>query len=175
MNELALGLATGFLFGVLLHMGGVLQFDKQVGALLRRDMTIVKFMLSAVLVGSIGFQLLADEKLIVFSHKAMNLGGVVIGGLLFGAGWALAGYCPGTAVGALGEGRWSALAVIAGMLAGAALYAEAYPALKATVLAWRDFGAIGLPKALGADPWRCIAALWGVGVVTFVWCEYKGV
>ncbi len=175
MNDLELGLATGFAFGFLLQMGGVLRYDKQLGALLFRDMTIVKFMLSAILVGSVGFQWLADEKLIVFSHKAMNLGGVVFGGLLFGVGWALAGYCPGTAVGAVGEGRWSALAVVAGMLAGAALYAEAYPFLKETVLVWRDFGAIGLPKALGAEPWRCIAVLWGAGIVTFVWCEYKGV
>ena len=92
---------------------------------------------------------------------------LVAGGLLFGVGWALAGYCPGTALGALGEGRWSALFVIAGMLVGAALFAEAYPTLKATVLAWKDWGGLGLPKALGVSPWRCIAVLWGVGVVTF--------
>jgi hypothetical protein len=175
MNELPLGLLTGFLFGFLLQMGGVLRFERQIGALLFKDMTILKFMLSAVLVGSVGFQLLADEEVIVFSHKAMNLGGVVVGGLLFGVGWALSGYCPGTAVGALGEGRWSALFVIAGMLVGAALYAEAYPFLKGAVLAWRDLGRIGLPQVLGVPPWRCIAVLWGVGVVGFVWCEYKGV
>ena len=144
MNELALGLLTGCAFGFLLQMGGVLRFDRQVGALLFQDMTIVKFMLSAILVGSVGLQLLADEKVLVFAHKAMNVGGVVLGGLLFGAGWALAGYCPGTAVGAVGEGRWPALFVIAGMLA-------------------------------GADPWRCIAVLWGAGVVAFVWFEFKGV
>lgn len=175
MNELALGLMTGVVFGFLLQMGGVLQFDKQIGALLFQDMTIVKFMLSAILVGSVGFQLMADEKLIVFAHKAMNLGGVIVGGLLFGAGWAVAGYCPGTAVGAVAEGRWSALSVIAGMLVGAALYAEAYPFLKDSVLAWKDFGPLSLPKIIGSDPWRCIAVLWGAGVVTFVWCEFKGV
>lgn len=174
MNELTLGLVTGFLFGFLLQMGGVLRFDRQVGALLHQDMTIVKFMLSAVLVGSVGLQLLADEKIIVFAHKALNVGGVVVGGLLFGAGWALAGYCPGTAVGAVAEGRWPALFVIAGMLVGAALYAEAYPYLKETVLAWKDLGEIGISQAVGADPWRCIAVLWGAGIVTFVWFEYKG-
>lgn len=174
MSELTLGLLTGCLFGFLLQMGGVLRYDQQVGALLFKDMTIVKFMLSAILVGSVGLQLLADAGVLTFSHKAVNLG-VIAGGLLFGAGWALAGYCPGTALGALGEGRWSALFVIAGMLVGAALFAEAYPTLKATVLAWKDWGRLGLPQALGVSPWRCIAVLWGVGVVTFVWCEYKGV
>lgn len=176
MNELILGLLTGVIFGFLLQKGGVLRFERQIGALLFRDMTIVKFMLSAILVGSVGLQLLADAGVIVFSHKAMNVGAVVVGGLLFGGGWAVAGYCPGTALGALGEGRWSALFAIAGMLVGAALYAETFPFLgKTALLAWKDFGKIGLPQVLGVSPWLCIAVLWGAGVVVFVWCEHKRV
>ena len=175
MNELTLGLLTGFIFGFLLQKGGVLRFDRQLGALLFRDMTIVKFMLSAILVGSVGLQLMADAGVIVFSHKAMNVGAVVVGGLLFGGGWAVAGYCPGTAVGALGEGRWHALFAIAGMLVGAALYAEAFPLLTQTVLGWKDYGKIGLPQLLGVSPWLCVAVLWGVGIVVCVWCEHKRV
>jgi len=175
MNELTLGLLTGAAFGFLLQMGGVLRYDRQVGALLFRDMTIVKFMLSAVMVGSVGLQMLADQQIIVFSHKALNAGGVVLGGLLFGAGWGLAGYCPGTVAGALGEGRWHALSVLAGMLVGAALFAEAYPYLKESVLAWQDYGKLALPQLLDVPAWRCIAVLWAAGVVAFVWCEYKGV
>ncbi|MEI7899658.1 MAG: DUF6691 family protein [bacterium] len=175
MSEPVLGLLTGILFGFLMQKGGVLRFDRQIGALIFRDMTIVKFMFSAILVGSVGFQLLSEAKLIVLNHKAMNVGAVAVGGLLFGAGWAVAGFCPGTAVGALGEGRWHALYVIAGMLLGAALYAEAYPHLKDTVLVWKDYGKVGLPKLLHASPWQCIAGLWGVGVVTFAWCEFKRV
>ena len=175
MDELLLGAMTGFLFGFLMQKGGVLRFDRQINALLFKDMTIVKFMLSAILVGSVGLQWLADRELITFSHKAMNVGAVVIGGLLFGGGWAVAGFCPGTAVGALGEGHWHALFVIAGMLFGAALYAEAFPFLTDTVLAWKDFGKLGLPQALGVSPWLCIAVLWGAGIVAFVWCEHKRV
>jgi len=175
MNELVLGLVTGCLFGFLLQKGGVLRFDRQVGALLFRDMTIIKFMFSAILVGSVGLQLLSEAGLIALSHKPMNAGGVVVGGLLFGVGWAFAGFCPGTAVGALAEGRWHALFVIVGMLVGAALFAEAYPFLKETVLAWKDFGRIALPQTLGVSPWHCIAVLWGFAAVCFVWCEFKGV
>ena len=175
MNELILGAATGFLLGFLMQKGGILRFDRQVGALRLRDMTLVKFILSAILVGSVGFQLLVDHGQIVFSHQAMNVGGVVVGGLLFGGGWAVAGFCPSTAIGALGEGRWHALFVIAGMLAGAALYAEALPFLKETVLVWKDYGKLALPQTVGVSPWRCIAVLWGVCTVVFVWCEYKRV
>jgi len=175
MTEQILGLVTGILFGFLLQKGGVLRFDRQVGALMFRDMTVIKFMFSAVMVGSVGLQLLAEAGAITMSHTAMNGGAVVVGGLLFGMGWAVAGFCPGTAVGALGEGRWHALFVIVGMLVGAALYAEAYPTLKVTVLAWKDYGRMTLPQLLKISPWLCIAVLWGVGIVTFVWCEFKRV
>lgn len=175
MTEPVLGLATGVLFGILLQKGGVLRFDRQVGALLFRDMTLIKFMFSAIMVGSVGLQLLAESGAITLSHKAMNAGAAVVGGLLFGMGWAVAGFCPGTAVGALGEGRWDALFVIAGMLVGAALYAEAYPTLKVSVLAWKDYGGLTLPQLLKLSPWLCIAVLWGAGIVTFVWCEFKRV
>ncbi len=175
MNEQLLGLVTGCLFGFLLQKGGVLRFERQVGALLFKDMTIIKFMFSAIMVGSVGLQLLAEAGAIAMSHKAMNAGAVGVGGLLFGMGWAVSGFCPGTAVGALGEGRWHALFVIAGMLVGAALYAEAYPALKVSVLAWKDFGKLALPQTLGVSPWLCIAVLWGAAIVSFVWCEFKRV
>jgi uncharacterized protein len=168
-----LGLVTGILFGFLLQKGRVLRFEKQVGAMLLKDMTIFKFMLSAILVGMVGIQLLASVEIISLSHKAMNLGAVVVGGALFGCGWAVMGFCPGTSIGALGEGRWHAVFAIAGMVVGAAVYAELYPFFKTTVLAWKDFGKIGVVEVLGLSPWLMIAVLW-VGIIgMFVWFERK--
>lgn len=99
-----LGLITGILFGILLQKGRVLRFEKQVGTLLLQDMTILKFMFSAILVGMAGILLLADLDVIKLSHKSMNVGDVVIGGALFGIGWAIMGFYPGTSAGALVEG-----------------------------------------------------------------------
>jgi hypothetical protein len=169
-----LGLLTGFVFGFLLQKGRILRFEKQVGALLIRDMTIFKFMLSSILVGMVGIALLSGAGVITLSHKAMNLGGVVVGGALFGCGWAIMGFCPGTSLGALGEGRWHAVFAIAGMVAGAALYAELYPFFKSTVLAWKDFGKIGLPEVLGVSQWVIIPVLWAGTISLFVWFEKKG-
>jgi uncharacterized membrane protein YedE/YeeE len=168
-----LGLVTGVLFGFFLQKGRVLRFDKQIGALLLRDMTILKFMLTAILVGMVGIQLLASTGAITLSHKAMNVGGVVVGGALFGCGWAVMGFCPGTAVGAVGEGRWHALFGIVGMLVGAAVYAELYPFSKSTVLAWKDFGKIGVADALGISPWFVIPFFWAAVIWMFVWFERK--
>ncbi len=159
MTELILGLVTGILFGALLQQGRVLRYEKQVGAMLFQDMTIFKFMLSAIIVGMVGINLLVSLGVVSLGVKATAVGANLMGGLLFGAGWAVMGYCPGTSVGAVGEGRWHALFAIAGMLVGAALYAEAYPALKGSVLSWGKFGKITLPGVLGVSPWVVIPVL----------------
>jgi uncharacterized protein len=169
-----LGLATGILFGFLLQKGRVLRFEKQVGAMLLKDMTILKFMLSAIIVGMVGVEILSSAGIITMSHKPMNVGAILVGGALFGAGWAVMGYCPGTSMGALGEGRWHAIFAIAGMVAGAALYAELYPFFKSTVLSWADYGKIGLPEALGVSPWVVIIVFVCVVLGAFRWFESKG-
>jgi hypothetical protein len=174
MNLLIYGLVTGVIFGILLQRAGVIRYDKQVSALLLKDMTIVKFMLSTVLVGMVGIYLLKDLGLVKLQIKTMATGGVVLGGLCFGVGWALLGYCPGTSMGALGEGRMDALFGILGMLVGAGLYAEAFPALKTSVLTWGDYGKLTLPGLLGVNHWVVIAAFVLGGLVLFRWFEKKG-
>jgi len=172
--ELLFGLLTGIGFGILLQRAEVIRFDRQIGALLLKDMTIVKFMLTTVLVGMVGVYLLADLGLAKLSIKPLILGGVIGGGLIFGAGWALLGYCPGTAGAALGEGRMDALAGMAGMLVGAGFYAEAYPALKQSVLTWGDFGKATIPTLLGMNHWPVILVFVAGGVVLLRYIERRG-
>jgi uncharacterized protein len=174
MSEQWLGLITGICFGALLQQGRVLRFEKQVGAMLLRDMTILKFMMSAILVGMIGIHLLAGMEIVALRPKATVLGALIVGGALFGAGWAVMGFCPGTSVGAVGEGRWHALWAIAGMVAGAALYAEAYAHLEQNLLVWGDFGKITLPGSLGMSPWFVIPGVGAVFLLVFVLFEKKG-
>lgn len=174
MRMILYGLITGILFGFLLQKARVIRYDKQLGALRLMDMTIVKFMLSTVLVAMVGTYLLKDVGLVKLSIKSTLLGGVIFGGLLFGIGWGLLGYCPGTALGALGEGRFDALWGILGMLVGAGLYAEAYPFLKKTVLTWGDLGKITLPQVLGVNHWIIIPIMVVGGLLLFRWFEKKG-
>jgi uncharacterized membrane protein YedE/YeeE len=174
MKLLLYGLVTGILFGFLLQKGRVLRYDKQLGALRLMDMTIVKFMLSTVLVGMVGVYILKDLGLVKLSVKPTNLGANIIGGLIFGAGWGLLGYCPGTSAGALGEGRWDALWGIIGMLVGAAIFAEVYPALKTNILTWGNFGKITLPQVLGVNHWVIVPIFIVGALALFGWFEKKG-
>jgi len=153
---LLLGIITGILFGFFLQKAQAIRFERQVGFLLLKDMTIIKFMLSAIMVGAVGIYLCKDLGIISFSIKATDVAAQIIGGLLFGIGWAIAGYCPGTSLGALGEGRIHALWAILGMLVGAGLYAEVYPALKSNVLAWGNLGKITVPDILKVNHWVII-------------------
>jgi uncharacterized membrane protein YedE/YeeE len=94
-----------------------------------------------------------------------------VGGTLFGIGWAIAGFCPGTSVGALAEGRIHAIWAILGMIFGAAAYAEAYPLLSNTVIKLGEYGKITLPQVLGVNQWFIILVFIAVGLVMFAWFE----
>jgi len=168
------GLVSGILFGVLLQRAEILRYDRQVGALRLMDMTIFKFMLSAIMVAAVGLYALKDLGVIGLSLKSTAFGAQIVGGTLFGIGWGLLGYCPGTAGGALGEGRLDAAWGLLGMLAGGAVYAVLYPVFKATVLGIGTMGKVTLPQVAGLSHWVVIAAMIVLFLGAFRLFEKKG-
>lgn len=94
MSSLISGLIIGITFGFLLQKGRVIRYDRQIGALLLMDITIIKFMLSAVLVGMVGIYLLKDIGLVELRILPTIPGGNIIGGIFFGLDWGTPGYCP---------------------------------------------------------------------------------
>lgn len=173
--ELALGLITGIFFGVFLQKAEVLRYDRQVGALRLLDMTIFKFMLSAIIVGSIGVYLLKDLGVVSLNLKSASIGSQVFGGLLFGVGWGILGYCPGTAGGALGEGRLDGLWGILGMLAGGGIYAAVYPWFRENVTGLGKLGKATVPELLGINHWIVILIFAAVCALAFRIFEKRGI
>jgi hypothetical protein len=171
---LIFGLVTGIIFGILLQKSEVIRYDKQLGALRLLDFTILKFMLSTIVVAMIGTYFLLDLNMVKLSIKPTILGGVIPGGIFFGIGWGLLGYCPGTAMGALGEGRLDAFWGILGMLVGAALYAETFPFMERTLLTWGNLGKITLPQILGVNHWVVITIFVLSALLFFHWSERRG-
>src|SRR5512136_2988780 len=100
LSDLILGLITGICFGFFLQKGQALKYDKQLGMLRFKDFTILKVMVSAILVGMVGIYFLVDMGIGKLNIKPTILGANIIGGLIFGLGWSMLGYCPGTALGA---------------------------------------------------------------------------
>lgn len=149
-GKLFMGLCIGIIFGFTIHKSKMTRYETIVGLLRLKDFTMLKVMLSAIVVGMIGIYFFKDMGILKLSPKSAGLAANIIGGLIFGVGFALAGYCPTTGVGAIAEGRYDALlGAIPGMLVGAALYAESYSFLKDTLLQWGALGKITIPGILG--------------------------
>ncbi len=153
-----LGLLFGVVFGFLLQKGGVTDYDVIIGQLLLTDMTVVRVMLSAVVVGSIGVHLLGSAGLARLQPKPQSARTTALGGLLFGFGFALLGYCPGTVAGAVGSGALDALlGGVTGILLGAGLYAAAYSRFRRRRLVVdMPEGRRTLPELLGVSPWAVV-------------------
>jgi hypothetical protein len=103
--------------------------------------------------------------------KPGSFGASVIGGLIFGVGFALLGYCPGTLAGAVGQGSLDALfGGVVGILIGAGLLAELYPKLDKTILNRGHFGEITWPQLLKVNPWWVIlpVAFWIVDLLVVI-------
>ncbi|MCC6070996.1 YeeE/YedE thiosulfate transporter family protein [Massilia sp. GCM10020059] len=144
-KQLLLGLVFGIAFGFLLQKGGVAKYEVLLGSLLLTDFTVMKIMLTAILVGMVGIFGMHALGLVKLHVKPTRYAANVIGGLVFGAGFALLGYCPGTGAAALGQGNLDAIAGIAGLLAGSYVYAELSRGLGSTILSWGNRGGIMLP------------------------------
>lgn len=146
--KLITGALSGFVFGFLLQKGGVGKFNVLIGQLLLQDWTVAKIMLTAIVVGMIGVFPLHHFAKVNLHIKPTRIGANIIGGLIFGAGFALLGYCPGTAAAALGQGSWDALFGMAGLIAGSWMFAELSGWTKRTIEKWGDLGKVLLPDLL---------------------------
>ncbi|QEG39370.1 YeeE/YedE thiosulfate transporter family protein [Roseimaritima ulvae] len=163
--KLALGLFTGILFGVLLQKGRVAKYQVILGQFLLKDWTVVKIMGTAVVVGAIGIYALLPTEAVSLHLKPLDWGRIVTGGLLFGVGMAVLGYCPGTGVAACGEGRKDAMIGLVGMLTGAGLYVAAFPSIDNFLQRFGSAGKITLASVTGTSPWLWIGGLIALGLV----------
>jgi len=159
--NLGLALLFGIFFGLSLERSGLADPHKLTGVFYFRDFTVPKVMFTAIVVASTGIYLLADLRL-------LDLGRVyiiptffwpqLVGGLIFGVGFVVSGYCPGTSVAGLASGRIDALITMAGITAGSLLFAMVYPKLEGFYLS-SDWGVVTVPGLLGVSHWVVIAAL----------------
>lgn len=134
MNVLLVFL-SGLVFGIGLILSGMSNPAKVIGFLDVAggwDPSLAFVMLGAIPVAFVGFRWIEFKGQTVF-HEKLHLPGVtkidmplVVGGFIFGAGWAIAGFCPGPALVALGAGYDKALVFVVAMLAGMLIHDHPY-------------------------------------------------
>lgn len=142
MNTLIIGFLIGCAFGAILYLGGATSYRRIMGTLLLKDMWIIKLMATAIGVGTLGVYLLDLGGLANMSIKPAYLWGVAIGGGIFGVGWAISGYCPGTCVVGTSEGKKDALFTLLGALVGAFVFSLVFPYIEAGLIENANFGKI---------------------------------
>jgi hypothetical protein len=130
--ELAIAVVLGAGFGFALERAGFGSARKLTAVFYLYDMAVVKVMFSAVVTTMVGLFVLSTLGLLDLSElyvEATNYVAQGVGGLLFGAGFLIGGYCPGTSMAAIATGRKDGLLFALGMLAGVYAYAEFTPQL----------------------------------------------
>ena len=173
-KQRTLGFVFGIAFGFLLQKGGVGKYEVLMGSLLLTDFTVMKIILTAIATGMVGVFAMHSLGLVKLHVKPTRYAANIVGGLIFGVGFGLLGYCPGTGAAALGQGNWDAAAGILGMIAGSHLYAELSNGLASSILTWGNRGSIMLPDLIGmrlrsfliAFVPILVAALWVLHLLT---------
>jgi len=171
--ELGGALLLGLGFGFALERAGFGSARKLTAVFYLWDMAVVKVMFSAIVTALAGLFVLSAAGLMDLSElyvEPTNLAAQALGGLVFGAGFIVGGYCPGTSLAALATGRKDGLAFALGMLAGVMAYAEFTPGIEDWIKAG-SLGELTLPTltGIGMGWWvlvfvACLAgAAWGMG------------
>lgn len=143
--------AIGLAFGFFLERAGFGSSRKLVSIFYLRDFAVFKVMFTAIVTAMLGIRLLSLSGTVdlgTWYQMETFLWPQIAAGLLFGVGFVMGGWCPGTAVVGVASGRGDAALFLGGAAIGSVAYAWAFPALA-------DFagsGACGvstLPEAFG--------------------------
>lgn len=156
------GLVLGALFGFVLQRGGLGNGCRLTGQLRFKDWTVFNVMFTAILVAAAGLWLLEALGFVSKSDlyvPTTYLWATLLGGALVGAGMAIGGYCPGTAVVGAAAGRIDGIVFFVGLVLGAIVFAGAYDPLQPLMNAAPGPEAQTLDQLLHIPGWLIILAL----------------
>jgi len=157
----------GLAFGFWLERAGFSSSRRLTGVFYGRDFAVIQVMFSAIVTALLGLRGLVVLGLVdpatVYQMETF-VGPQVVGGLIFGVGFVMGGWCPGTALVGLASGKGDALVFLGGAALGSLAYAVAWPSLAS----FSTVGACGvctLPERFGLS--TGVTALLVVGVALF--------
>lgn len=167
MNMLILIL--GFLFGTALQYSRLNRYNTISGMATLENYAVAKAIAVAIGVGAVVIAIEIGLGLASYHVKPFLLVGIAIGGIIFGSGMAILGYCPGTLPVSLGEGSVDALIGITGALAGGFVYTLIVPSIQSVL--GPDLGSISLYTLIGEHKviFYLLDIIIGAG---FVWAAF---
>ena len=147
-------MVVGLLFGFALERAGFGSSRKLAGIFYFRDMTVLKVMFTALITAMLGLSLIVALGLVDLESQVYLLptqyGAQILGGLIFGVGFVISGWCPGTGAVGLASGKLDALVFLGGVVIGAIVYNEAFGLTAGLLGEGAVLIAFGLPRGLFA-------------------------
>ncbi len=171
-----IALVLGVFFGFALNKAGLTKYHKIVNQFRLTDMAVLKFMMTALVVTMIGVYPLRELGLITFpTVPATYIVGNLVGGLIFGVGMAVAGFCPGTAVAGAGEGKLDYLVPgLLGFLTGAVIYGLTYQSVFPQISAIANYGNVVIPDLWHINPYLAVFVFALMALVLFYLIDRMG-
>ena len=172
--SLVVAVLLGIAFGWCLERGGMGNARKLAGQFYFTDLSVLKLMFSAILTAMLGLFWLSWAGLLDLSRVYVPETFIVpqiVGGLIFGVGFATGGLCPGTSCVAAATGRRDGIALVLGMLAGVFVFGEAFPAIE-TFAESTARGAWTLPDAFGLSHGTVVGMIVAAALGAFAGAEW---
>ena len=142
-------LILGFIFGAVLQYADLNKYNIISGLALRQNFAVAKAIAIAIGIGAILLNIEIASGFASYHVKPFVVGGLILGGLIFGIGMAILGYCPGTLAISLGQGSLDALIGIIGGLIGGLVYTLILPFI--SPILGPNLGAISLNSLTGTN------------------------
>lgn len=176
MSQIWLGLFSGIAFGFVIQRMGATDPDRMARSHLMMESDIPRFMLLAAAISAVGLyglQAAGVGRTVILPTSGVATG---LAAVIFGIGWGLCGYCPGTTWAAAGEGRMDAIFALLGGLAGTAVFAHLHESLIPLLYDPTNLGPITLADILGSQPVAVVVLSVGMAVcawlVGIIWSRY---
>ncbi len=175
--------AIGFFFGLALERAGFGSSRKISGIFYFTDMAVLKVMFTALVVAMLGLAFFSSIGLLDITTQIHALktyyGAYTIGGLIFGFGFVISGWCPGTAMVGLASGKVDALIFLIGTVLGSILFNELFPVIKplytwgeSTQTSLNQPGLAFIYKSLGISKNSFLLLFTAIAVLCFWGAEY---
>jgi thiosulfate/3-mercaptopyruvate sulfurtransferase len=182
-GALIAALIIGILFGVSLEKAGFGSSKRLSGIFYFRDMVVLKVMFTALVTAMLGLSIailtgLVDPSTQIYYMKTYY-GTYVVAGLLFGAGFVMSGWCPGTAAVGMASGKIDAVVFLGGAMIGSILFNELFPIIK-PIYTWgqsslQTYGQPGLAflhESLGVPRRMVVLGITLIAVACFWGAEF---
>lgn len=146
-GSVLLVLFIGFCFGAIILYSRLDKFEKMAGFMIFEDTLVPRMAMTTVALSGLGFYFLVEMGYASYAIKPTILGGIIIGGILFGIGLVILGKCPSAFFVSVSEGRVDAFVGVLGGMLGGAVFTIAYPWIEKII--GPDLGKIRVSDLLG--------------------------